>query len=45
MLATWYVGGTFTAWAGFAVGYGFIAYDVTPYALMTLDTLYLGADR
>jgi SSS family solute:Na+ symporter len=45
VLATWYVGAAYTAWAGFAVGFGFIAYYVTPYALMTLVVLYLVADR
>lgn len=45
VLATWYVGATFTAWAGFAVDFGFIAYYVTPYALITMVVLYLVGER
>lgn len=45
VLATWYVGASFTAWAGFAVGFGFIAYYVTPYAIITLVVMYLVAER
>lgn len=45
VLSTWYVGASYTAWAGFAVQYGFIAYYVTPYAMITLVVLYLVAER
>lgn len=45
VLATWYVGATFTAWAGFAVGSGFVALYVTPYALITLVVMYLVCER
>ena len=45
VLSTWYVGATFTAWAGFAVGFGYIAFYVTPYAVITLVVMYLVAER
>lgn len=43
--STWYVGAMFTAWAGFAVGFGMIAFYVTPYALFTVFTMYVTGPR
>ncbi len=45
IFSTWYVGAMFTAWSGFAVGFGFIAFYVTPYAIFTIFTMYLCGPR
>ena len=45
IFSTWYVGAMFTAWAGFAVGFGMIAFYVTPYAFFTIVTMYLCGPR
>jgi SSS family solute:Na+ symporter len=45
ILATWYVGAMFTAWAGFAVNFGFIALYVTIYAVITMIVMYYVGPR
>ncbi len=45
IFSTWYVGAMFTAWAGFAVGFGMIAFYVVPYAFFTVFTMYVVATR
>lgn len=45
IFSTWYVGAMFTAWAGFSVGFGMIAFYVVPYALMSVFTMYLCGPR
>lgn len=45
IFSTWYVGAMFTAWAGFAVGFGMIAFYVTPYAFFTVFTMYVTGAR
>ena len=45
VLATWYVGATFTAWAASAIGQGFTALYVTPYATFTTVVMMLIGER
>jgi SSS family solute:Na+ symporter len=45
IVATWYVGAMFTAWAGFAVNFGFIALYVTIYAVITMIVMYYVGPR
>lgn len=45
VLATWYVGASFTAWAGFTVGFGNIGWYVTPYATFTIVVMMLVGER
>ncbi len=45
IFSTWYVGAMFTAWAGFAVGFGMIAFYVIPYAFFTVFIMYVTGAR
>ncbi|MGG1661295.1 sodium:solute symporter family protein [Brevibacillus sp. NRS-1366] len=45
VFSTWYVGASFTAWAGFSVGYGFIGVYVIAYGAMTLFIMYLVSEK
>lgn len=45
IIATWYVGASFTAWAGFMVGFGFIGIYVVPYAAVMLTSMYMSSER
>ncbi len=45
VLATWYVGATFTAWASMGMVDGFAAMYVTPYATFTTVVMYLIGER
>lgn len=45
VFSTWYVGATFTAFAGYSVGYGFIGLYVLTYATLTMLSMYLVAEK
>ncbi|MEK3935674.1 sodium:solute symporter family protein [Sporosarcina sp. FSL W7-1349] len=45
VFSTWYVGATFTAFAGYSVGYGFMGMYVLSYATLTMLSLYLVAEK
>ncbi|MFD1707848.1 sodium:solute symporter [Siminovitchia sediminis] len=45
VFSTWYVGASWTAWADFSVGSGFLGVYVIPYAAMMMFTMYLVSEK